>query len=694
MPGRVTATEGDGQFLITWVDNRIQSSTSAAGSIGARLAMRVDLSGRALDAHPFKAVPQNEGVVWTGNEWIAYGSWAGRISRDGRIVGESVRLWEDGGWWNIDTGVPSAAWVGGALVVARNLSDGRIVVRTFDRQLQLIAEETLMSGASHGLLGVVTDGTTALVVYRDDFFSTGPTFGAVFGGDGHRVRSFTFPRGARFEYVAGSPAGYAVLGIDPVGPRIFRGHIVDAEGTVKTSIDPIAPFPDQIWPLNTGWRRLFWDGKSFVFLHYGADKNAVLHLGVSRIGNNGKVLTEAIRDQDRRSGTSPAIAVVGTTLVMAEVATEVARAADPLDVRVAPDVSSLLAVQRTPPPPGAQPRETPAAAASASQVLVAWRQRSSAIGPLNVYATRLRPDGEVVDGQATVLGAGSCPAVPPAVATDGRDFLVAWTTDASIAAATVRADGTGRPAVFWPRLGECTNNTVGVASNGAQYLVVWAAPDHNNLLRVFGARVASDGTRIDRMPLQLGSPAILQAKTLSVKVASNGSDYLVVWENSAVRVNAVTGTVIDTKPLSLGTGEARAVWFNGRTYVVVLSVPPRYRFFRIGADGSGAATWNDAPRFEWQPTGKWSVDAPVCGPSACFTVWGTNVLSLEDRGDSFAMRQYTTDVDARAHGTIVVVAGTRLLAIYSRSVDAAPYATASDTFVQVAGAGKRRAAHH
>lgn len=688
----VTVTPGDGQFLVTWADYRGDNPTSTSPyRTSYALAVRVDGSGRALDAHPIALPFQPYGAVWTGNEWIVLSTVALRISREGRLVGGIVPLWDSRALPRQDQVAP-AVWTGSALLVtSTDHVARRLLVRTFDAELQLIEEHSLLTHHQGGtVLGAVTDGTTALVAYRGEFFSLEPTRAAVFSRDGHLLRGFTFPQGPQYHSVAGFPGGYAILGSELTGGE--RGYIVDAEGTTKTIIDAFV-----VTSASSARRHLLWDGASLLLLQHGWDEKLVSRFTFVRISTQGKVLQQQTELKKWDYGATPpraTVAIMGRTLAMAGPVFSYGVRVSSLDVRVAPDVTSLFTVPPTAVPPGAQPRETPAAATSASQILVAWRQRTAVSGPLDVYATRLDPNANPVDANAIAVGTGSCPAVPPAVASDGRDFFVAWSSEGSVFGSVVRADGTRGAGLRLGRYGTCTEGSVSIASNGAQYLVVWATPDLTNYLRIYGVRVAADGTLLDKAPLQIGMSATPAAKTTVVKVAANGTDYLVVWESSAVRINAATGKVLDTTPLPLGGGSADAVWFNGRTYVAAVFEPAGYRFFRIGADGSGAATWNTPPqplhRVAW--SGGRRTLAPACVAGSCFAWWEGRVLRIEDKGESFVVTSDTSNLDRTVMKDPLLVPGARLLAVYSRREAAAPYSHASDIFVRATGSGKRRAA--
>src|SRR5207249_11337346 len=60
------------------------------------------------------------------------------------------------------------------------------------------------------------------------------------------------------------------------------------------------------------------------------------------------------------------------------------------------------------------------------QLLVAWEDRRIDRQWGDVYAARLAPDGTMLDPTGLALGTGTGPQRAPAVAWDGRNFVVAW----------------------------------------------------------------------------------------------------------------------------------------------------------------------------------------------------------------------------------------------------------------------------
>ncbi|HYK05830.1 MAG TPA: hypothetical protein VE974_29055 [Thermoanaerobaculia bacterium] len=685
---QVTVTEGDGQFLITWVDERADNPAfPPRGGGSAALAFRVDASGRVLDPHPFALPFYSPTTVWTGTDWIIVGERAARISREGQVTAIS------------DVQFPSpyappiggAAWTGEALVVARVLLgvDGPgIVVRTVDARLQLVEERRFLTDAEGStVIGVASDGISAVVAYRREHYGNEPTRLAVFGRDGRLISEATLPAGPAYETIAAGRNGYMAIGANPATGR-FEGTILDLHGDVR-STEPVVLTSDL--SIQFG-RHLLWDGTGFTFLRYASASSAARLMSM-RFDSEGTVIEQPV-DLSGSIPQLPVLAFMGNTVAMAgRIPLPGHSPAHRLDIRVAPGLRSLFAHQAIDLPRAAVPRETPAAAANGTNMLVAWRERLSPRGELNVAATLLHRDGTPVDGSVLALGSGSCHGVAPAVTTNGRDYLVAWTSAHAVLGAIVRADGTVGLPFRIGAFGPCSDAQVSLASNGSQYLAIWSSPDPNGRLQVHGVRISNDGAILDVPQLRIGSAAVETATSTSTAVVSNGTDFLVAWDNLAARVTA-SGQLLDT-PLSLGTGNVHGAWLNGRTYVVAVYEPGFYRFHRIASDGSGGDEWpNPAParHYAAHQTGPL---LPVCDANGCLATGYAGLLRIEDRGNEFALTHLQSNLDFRTMVRPVLVRGDRLMAVYARSVMETPYSHAPAILLRaLQAAGRQRSVRH
>ena len=118
-----------------------------------------------------------------------------------------------------------------------------------------------------------------------------------------------------------------------------------------------------------------------------------------------------------------------------------------------------------------------------------------------------------------------------------------------------------------------------VAFAGSQYLALWSARDSaGSGLYVFGARFDRQGNMIDPTPFPVMSTS--STTSYNVKVATDGTDFLAVWQASSVIAAAridKDGKVLDNPPLTIRPTDVTvsqrqpAVAFDGTSYLVVWS---------------------------------------------------------------------------------------------------------------------------
>ncbi|MFO0598088.1 MAG: hypothetical protein U0228_22490 [Myxococcaceae bacterium] len=164
----------------------------------------------------------------------------------------------------------------------------------------------------------------------------------------------------------------------------------------------------------------------------------------------------------------------------------------------------------------------------------------------------------------------------------GGGGLVTWLgddgTNSGVFGRVIALDGGLQPASLL-RPDTQPSGSPGVGASGTQYLVAWYGA---NQLRA--SRVSSDGAWLDGAGLSLDT----QSNVLNVEVASNGADFLVVWswgDKGGVRARRVSaaGTLLDAAPLALEAGAYTfvsstvpmhpSVSFDGSDYVVTWVEP-------------------------------------------------------------------------------------------------------------------------
>ncbi|MCY1075747.1 hypothetical protein [Archangium lansingense] len=234
----------------------------------------------------------------------------------------------------------------------------------------------------------------------------------------------------------------------------------------------------------------------------------------------------------------------------------------------------------------------PVVAASPNEFLVVWEELGS--GEWNLQGTRVMYDGSV-QAPAIVVSAAAGTQSSPAVATNGNEFLVVWSNqrmgdpETDIQGALVRMGSVSPPVELSLDEGSASaanEGNVKVASNGADYLLVWE-PQRSSTAHICAARVSSTGEVLDPSGITLSSAGSWQR---TPAVASDGVDWLVVWVDDrsgdlpdiyGTRVSS-TGEVLDPLGVAIrataASESAPAVASNGNGYLVVWSAP--------GSDGS------------------------------------------------------------------------------------------------------------
>jgi hypothetical protein len=174
----------------------------------------------------------------------------------------------------------------------------------------------------------------------------------------------------------------------------------------------------------------------------------------------------------------------------------------------------------------------PAVAASESSYLVVWTDTSSS--GTQIYGVRVTREGGTLDVPPLVLTAAIRERQTPAVASNGMDFFVTWMdfrdTNWDIYGARVLGSGSTSSAVVDPggfviSANLAFENAPAVASDGTDYFVVWRQ-EVSGRGDIYGARVTSAGIVQDTSGIALATNLV---EHYAPRVASNGSNYLVVW---------------------------------------------------------------------------------------------------------------------------------------------------------------------
>ena len=181
--------------------------------------------------------------------------------------------------------------------------------------------------------------------------------------------------------------------------------------------------------------------------------------------------------------------------------------------------------------------------------LVAWSDDNS--GNLDLFGARVDPSGTVLD--PTGINVSSAPGDQdvPAIASNGADFLVVWNDTRSGSTSDVygsRISGAGsvlNAAGLLVSAAPGDQSFPAAAWNGTRYVVAWQDGRAGTSLNVYAARVSSAGVVTDASGIPISTATNDQSRPT---VSATGTDALVVWEDRR------SGTGIDLYGARLTTG--------------------------------------------------------------------------------------------------------------------------------------------
>jgi hypothetical protein len=700
----VIGTNGE-SFLVAWADDlaNVHSKTQLYRQAGKTRAIRVAADGTLLDDIALgTGMAAPVGVVWTGTEWIiATLDGFARVSAGGELIGTRTMAWSM---------TPAyAAWTGNALVVAGYDEQSYKPLRavTFDAQLNVLRYELLHE---HGLpLGMASNDQSAVLVYRADPFSGGIASTirmAQFGRDGLllRHRTTTVPGSAFGGGLAASPSGFLWLYKNPAPGALW----IDNElHTAEISVPAIA----SAWP---GSDPVAWDGSAFtayirtssssgsgptriVAARFSGDDGSFLPPLQTAVTWNQTTLEFAVAGANGRT----LLGYIGTVTPIVPTTGLLLRAfTNPTGFASAPEAEAERGVFK---------QELFAAASAEDMSVVVWYERNTADSPWSIYATRIAADATVMDPTSLFLGSTTCARVPPAVATDGHDFLAAWLEADQIGIGRVRADGTSVQTHSVPNAGGCGGafsvHPLALKSNGTDYLLVWRTNDR----KLKGLRLRADGTPIHPTPIEIANLGSGEGDTM--RVASNGQDYLVAWDRRATRVTN-QGAVLDRNtPILLGVGTIATLWWNGRTYVAEMVHTDGHRFLRIGSDGTGGrgAGAPQPPASPFLFSGSWTMpQSVVCDVGGCTGAvvrrlpgrqHTISLIRYHDDGTNISMRprhapEFTFESGDETPVAAEIIDAGRLAVIYLPQILAKPYSGAHRVWIAPTPPPRARAVRH
>lgn len=239
-------------------------------------------------------------------------------------------------------------------------------------------------------------------------------------------------------------------------------------------------------------------------------------------------------------------------------------------------------------------RRHPRVAWSGRMFLAVWMQERPGAG-WDIAATRITPDGRVLDPEPIAVGGGPGDQTRPAVAWNGRAFVVAWMDgrrgDNDIAAARVNDDGRvldPEPITVCAASGEQGYPAVGGLVASGESVIAWVDKRGGDRYALYGATLGPDGgiRRPDGMALS-SAPRLHMFPAATCRA----QDCLIVWEEehpSTGPMTAVTDLVRDVRALRWTGGEATPVPFT------VEPLAKGNHFTTVAAGGPGyLVAWKD-----------------------------------------------------------------------------------------------------
>lgn len=639
---------GTTNYLVVWEDSwaicgaRVTTGGVLLDSLGITIC-----TGPPDISHPAVAFDgTNYLVVWVRSSYPNYSTWGARVAGDGTVLDPSgIAISGDTGYGNSPPAVASngANW----LVVWSDERSGNADIygaRIAPDGTVLDASGLAISSATgtQSWPAVATYGDDYLVVWEDGRDGTGfkDIYGARVAADGGLLD----PSGLPIYNSSSSQGDPAVtfaldyyLVVWTSGGDI-RGRLVDPFGVVDSTLINISSAT-----YSQGSPAAAFDGTNYVVVWQDMRSGTSYDIYATRVATNGnvldaagKIISTAANDQQ-----SPAIAFDGTNYM---VAWDDMRNADK-DIYCARvskactvlDASGIVLVY------GPNRQASPKTASDGEDYLVVWEDFRN--GSYDIYGTRVSADGTVLDATGIGISALSSQQRSPDVAFDGTNYFVVWydsrnssTSDdiygARVTPAGVVLDAAGLPvntAIY-------SQYDPAVAFGGGNYLVAWI--DYFSGYQVLGARVTPAGAVLDASGITIGTNT---CPINDLDVASNGANYLVVWEAEiwdwmnemctyyadieGARVG-LDGAVLDAYPLNLDMdgdytedyGPAAAS--DGTNYLVVWG-DVRYP---TGSDVSGIRVGSDGTILDPSPIGVCWADSSQGDIDICFD--GTNYFAV------------------------------------------------------------------
>ncbi len=170
---------------------------------------------------------------------------------------------------------------------------------------------------------------------------------------------------------------------------------------------------------------------------------------------------------------------------------------------------------------------SPAVAWDGTNYLVVWDDKRDADPYMkDIYGARVGTDGAVLDPGGFLISGALRNQESPSVAWNGQSYLVTFTDDRNVTRHQVTGallDSTGQQTLIDIGIGSTAGDQIAstVASNGTDFLVAWS--ENGDIL---GSQVTGAGSVSSAMSISTAA-----GNQQSPSAAWNGSDYLVAWSD-------------------------------------------------------------------------------------------------------------------------------------------------------------------
>lgn len=693
-----TATDGTNQLLV-WRDSRNDLPAQRTVPVDSDLvcAARIDSRGTVLDS-PSLVLPLKGKAIpfWNGHEFVVVAAEEYvRISASGELLDPVARPYAapHGALYSI-------GWTGERLLVVTVDDDARVLRGgTFDGSMGAIRRDFVID-----VITFAASLPPRIAANGSGFMIAGvPTRNGVIALDGlgniigrNDVASgFLLP-----PVIASDGTNYLVVGLKVFSNSTgFVAVNVAPTGAVRRTNDPAGSTNIIGWTSD-----LTWDGDNYRLVYTANPLVTVKSISFDRDGG-------ALDPDGTALRTFPAFTYYPTLLAAGRAGARFVFWTGLYEAGDLPasssDMSWWKGVAYTDPASfkesktfdfsrGALPEETPVIATAGDVSLLVWRAAdATAANRFALFAARVDRAGRVLDASPIRVADTSCSLIAPAVATDGKDFLIVWQQPLSVRAARVSHDGRlldSAPILPSNALAfvNCMSTPPGIAWNGTNYLVVWT--DGGN---VYGSRITAGGAVLDNRPIAVFSGTSNTA--VEPRVASNGRDFMVAWtdpQHLLIHAGRLTGSgaLLEPGGVTLMPGHPSALYWSGTNYVVLSSGNHGVHAARI--TGSGLRLDDDfssttALLFPTEPNPR-----VECGATGCFTyaLTGGDVIGTRI-DDSGPVKFESTVIAHGASGwrSIVVFGDVLKNLAYLRLAPESPYADTWHLFIRSTGAGRERA---